>query len=197
MTALSVGALSGILGTVGAAVGAIGQLESAQYQSEVAAQQAQEQRIIANELEQQAKAQVASGQQAAAAASQKSAAEKANAEGAFAANNITGKSKDEVISSLDKQGQFDATNVLSSAEWQAYQTRTQKQSALAQAGLDTAASQQAAEAGPIAAFGSLISNAGSVFSGKWGGGFTSSTSSSPVGAGTPVIPAGSGFAVSP
>jgi hypothetical protein len=170
MSAIASAALSGI----GAVVGAFGAIENAMYQSEVAAQQAQEQRIIANELEQQARAQTAAGQQAAAAQSQKAAATQNQAEAGFAANNITGKSRDEVVRSLGQEGQFEATNVLSSAEWQAYHTRAEEQSAGAQAGFDQAASEQASIAGPIGAFGSLVGGA-SVFSGKWaslgGGGF--------------------------
>lgn len=154
-------ALSAGVGVIGALSNAAAQRKQAEYQAQVARNNA----LIA---EQNARAATATGEAAAQAQSFRSRAAGAAIESGQGASGIDigSPSLTDVRQSQASTGRLDVENVMQRARLQAYGFGTQATGYQAQAGLYDMAGSQAQTAGTIGAFGSLLSGASS-FSDKW------------------------------
>jgi hypothetical protein len=156
---LATGAL--ILGGIGAATSAYGTVEqgqataqAAQFQSQVAANNA----IVEQENAQYA---MAAGQQQAAASSLKGGAQAGAIKAAEAANGVdvnSGSNLDVQVSQRD-ENQLSTENVLNNAALQAYGYRTGAVSQEAQSGLEELTAEQAPVGADLSAAGGLLGNA--------------------------------------
>lgn len=159
--------IAAVASVAGTAMSAISASNNADYQSQVAENNA----IAAEQNAQYARR---AGEQQAAAQSLKGADTAGKIQTAIAANGVdvnTGSAVD-VEASQRQQSKLDTETVLNNADLQAYGYRTQAVNFQAQSQLDSAQSSQALIGGGLGAIGGLASAAKSVDFSKAFGGFT-------------------------
>lgn len=161
--ASGLGAIGAGVSAVGTILGGVAQAGQANYQAEVAKNNAQIAKQNATEATE-------AGQAQAQAESEKGAQVAGSIIASQAANGIdvnTGSAVD-VQQSQREESKLDTNTVMHNAEMSAYGYRTQQTSYLAQAKLDESEAAQAPIAAAIGATGSFLSNASSLSS-KWTG----------------------------